>query len=172
MIDIIAVLVDQPDFNRAKSYWTTLKNRLKMEGSEVVTNCDRLKMTAQDGKMRETDVADVETLLRIVQTVPSKNVEPIKRWLARVGYEGMVEINNPEKALDRSRAYWERGGWLHFVPTARVTFGRPKVTKSRWGSEFAWEARCLWEAQGRTTPQTPWYKMLFATKYIRTLLVG
>lgn len=85
VIDIIAVLTEQEDYTRAKSYWTTLKNRLKSEGSEVVTKCDRLKVMAQDGKMRETDMADTETLLRLIQSVPSKKAEPIKLWLAKVG---------------------------------------------------------------------------------------
>ncbi|HLD61637.1 MAG TPA: BRO family protein, partial [Patescibacteria group bacterium] len=103
VIDIVAVLTEQSDYNRAKTYWTTLKNRLKNEGSEVVTNCDRLKMLAQDGKMRETDAADTETLFRLIQSVPSPKAEPIKLWLARVGYERVEEINDPEKALNRSR---------------------------------------------------------------------
>lgn len=110
VIDIVAALTEQTDYVRAKTYWTTLKNRLKNEGSEVVTKCDRLKMLAQDGRMRETDVADVETLLRIIQTIPSKKAEPIKQWLARVGYERMQEMTNPEKALNRSREYWQKQG--------------------------------------------------------------
>ena len=110
VIDIIAILTEQVDYKKAKSYWTTLKSRLKQEGSEVVTNCDQLKMLAQDGKMRETDAADVETILRLVQSVPSPKVEPIKLWLARVGYERMQEISDPEKALDRSRNYWQKMG--------------------------------------------------------------
>ena len=76
----------------------------------MVTNCDQLKMLAQDGKMRETDVADVETLLRLIQSVPSPKAEPIKLWLARVGYERIEEINDPEKALNRSRNYWQKMG--------------------------------------------------------------
>lgn len=110
VIDIVAVLTEQADYYRAKTYWTTLKNRLKNEGSEVVTNCDRLKMVAQDGKMRLTDVADVETLLRLIQSVPSKKAEPIKLWLARVGYERMQEMTDPEIALNRSREYWQKMG--------------------------------------------------------------
>ncbi|KKR75554.1 MAG: hypothetical protein UU18_C0003G0036 [Parcubacteria group bacterium GW2011_GWB2_40_8] len=110
MIDIVAVLTEQSDYNRAKTYWTTLKNRLKNEGSEVVINCDRLKMLAQDGKMRETDAADTETLFRLIQSVPSPKAEPIKLWLARVGYERVEEINDPEKALNRSRDYWQKMG--------------------------------------------------------------
>jgi DNA-damage-inducible protein D len=110
VIDIVAVLTQQKDYNKAKSYWTTLKNRLKNEGSEVVTNCDRLKLLAQDGKMRETDVANAETLLRLIQSVPSPKAEPIKLWLAKVGYERMKEIANPELSLDRARENWQKHG--------------------------------------------------------------
>jgi len=110
VIDIITILTEQIDYKKAKTYWTTLKNRLKNEGSEVVTNCDQLKMLAQDRKMRFTDVADVETLLRLIQSIPSKKAEPIKLWLAKVGYERMEEINDPEKALNRSRDYWQKMG--------------------------------------------------------------
>ena len=97
VIDIIAVLTHQVDYKKAKSYWTTLKNRLKNEGSEVVTNCDQLKMLAQDGKMRETDVADVETLLRLIQSVPSPKAEPIKLWLVKKG--GRI-AKNAKKQLE------------------------------------------------------------------------
>jgi hypothetical protein len=110
VIDIVAALTEQRDYNRAKTYWTTLKNRLKNEGSELVTKCDRLKMIAQDGKMRETDIASVETILRLVQSVPSKKAERIKLWLAKVGYERMQEMVDPEKALNRSREYWQKQG--------------------------------------------------------------
>ncbi len=110
VIDIIAALTEQSDFKKAQSYWTTLKNRLKTEGSEVVTNCDKLKLISADGKKYLTDVADVETILRLVQSVPSKKAEPIKMWLARVGYERLEEISDPEKALNRSREYWQKHG--------------------------------------------------------------
>ena len=110
VIDIVAALTDQKDYQTARKYWNKLSERLKLEGSEVVTNCHQLKMKAQDGKMRETDVADVETILRLVQSVPSKKAEPIKLWLAKVGYERMEEMNNPEKALNRSRDYWQKQG--------------------------------------------------------------
>ncbi len=110
IIDIVAILTEQYNYKRAKSYWTTLKNRLKNEGSEVVTYCDRLKMIAQDGKLRITDVADVEAIFRLVQSVPSKKAEPIKLWLAKVGYERVQEMSDPEKALNRSRDYWQKQG--------------------------------------------------------------
>src|SRR3989339_1366756 len=110
IIDIVQILTDQADFKRAKSYWTTLKNRLKNEGSELVTKCDQLKMQSAEGKYYATDVADTETLLRLIQSVPSPKAEPVKLWLARVGYERIEEINDPEKALNRSRDYWQRMG--------------------------------------------------------------
>ena len=110
VIDIISALTEQKDYNRAKTYWTTLKSRLKKEGSEVLTKCDQLKMMAQDGKMRETDVASAETILRLIQSVPSKKAEPIKLWLAKVGYERMKEMTDPEIALNRSREYWQQQG--------------------------------------------------------------
>ncbi len=110
VIDIIAVLTDQKDYKKAKTYWTTLKNRLKNEGSEVVTNCDRLKMKAMDGKMRLTDVASPQTLLRLIQSVPSPKAEPIKLWLAKVGYERMQDMADPARSLDRAREYWQQHG--------------------------------------------------------------
>jgi hypothetical protein len=110
VVDIVAVLTEQKDSLRARKYWNKLAERLKKEGSEVVTNCHRLKMEAEDGKLRETDTADVETILRLVQSVPSPKAEPIKLWLAKIGYERLQEISDPEKALDRSRTYWQRMG--------------------------------------------------------------
>ena len=87
VIDIVQVLIQQKDYQVARNYWKVLKNRLAKEGSEVVTNCNRLKMVAEDGKLRSTDTADVETLLRLIQSVPSPKAEPVKLWLAKVGYE-------------------------------------------------------------------------------------
>ncbi len=110
VIDVIAVLIDQEDFKKAKSYWTTLKNRLKNEGSQLVTKCDQLKLLSADGKYYKTDVASVETLLRLIQSVPSPKAEPIKLWLAKVGYERMQEMSDPELALNRSREYWQKQG--------------------------------------------------------------
>ncbi len=110
IVDIIAVLTDQYEHKKAQSYWTTLKNRLKEEGSEVVTKCDQLKMEASDGKKYFTDVANPETLLRLIQSVPSPKAEPIKMWLAKVGYERMQEIADPEKSLNRARENWQKHG--------------------------------------------------------------
>lgn len=110
VIDIVAVLTEQKEYKKAKTYWTTLKNRLKEEGSEVVTNCDQLKMLAKDGKKRLTDVASTETILRLVQSVPSKKAEPIKLWLAKVGYERMQETIDPEISINRARGNWQKHG--------------------------------------------------------------
>ena len=110
VVDIIAILTNQSDFQTARKYWNKLNERLKKEGSQVVTNCHRLKLEAADGKKYLTDVADVETLLRLIQSVPSPKAEPIKLWLAKVGYERIQEVSDPEKALNRSRSYWQRLG--------------------------------------------------------------
>jgi hypothetical protein len=91
VVDIIQVLTQQSDYQAARNYWKVLKNRLNKEGSEAVTNCNQLKMTASDGKQRPTDAATAETLLRLIQSVPSPKAEPIKLWLAKVGYERMQD---------------------------------------------------------------------------------
>ena len=110
VVDIVAILTSQTDFQRSRNYWKVLKNRLRREGSETVTNCNRLKMAAEDGKMRETDAADVETILRLVQSIPSPRAEPIKLWLAKVGNERIQETVDPEKSINRGRTNWQRMG--------------------------------------------------------------
>lgn len=95
VIDVIGVLIDQADFKKSQSYWTTLKNRLNKEGNESVTNCDKLKLQSADGKFYKTDVANIETLLRLLQSIPSPKAEPLKLWLAKVGTERIAEIQDP-----------------------------------------------------------------------------
>ena len=95
VVDIIAVLTGSLT---PRNYWKVLKNRLKNEGSQVVTNCNQLKLLADDNRFRLTDVADTETLFRLIQSVPSPKAEPLKLWLAKVGYERVQEISDPEKA--------------------------------------------------------------------------
>ena len=110
VVDIVRVLTQQPDYQTARKYWNKLKERLSKEGSESVTNCHRLKLTAADGKKYLTDVATAETLLRLVQSVPSPKAEPIKLWLAKVGYERMQELADPSLSVDRARAAWQQHG--------------------------------------------------------------
>ena len=108
VVDIIAALTDS---GNPQVYWRVLKKRLIDEGSsETVTKCNGLKMVASDGKMRLTDVADTETALRLIQSIPSPKAEPFKLWLAKVGYERLAEVNDPEIAFNRSREYWQRQG--------------------------------------------------------------
>ncbi len=110
VVDIIQVLIQQPDYQTARKYWNKLKERLRKEGSQSVTNCHRLKLEAADGKQYLTDVADPETLLRLIQSVPSPKAEPIKLWLAKVGYERMQDMADPARSLDRAREYWRQRG--------------------------------------------------------------
>ena len=130
VVDIIQVLTQQPDFQTARKYWNKLKERLGKEGSQLVTNCHRFKLIADDGKQRLTDVANAETLLRLVQSVPSPKAEPIKLWLARVGYERMQEMSDPARALERARATWQKHGrsdkWIQQRMTGQET--RNKLT--------------------------------------------
>ncbi len=110
VVDIIQVLIQQSDFQAARNYWKVLKNRLNKEGSESVTKCNRLKLEAADGKKYLTDVASPEVLLRLIQSIPSPKAEPIKLWLAKVGYERMQDMADPARSLDRAREYWQQHG--------------------------------------------------------------
>lgn len=108
VVDVIGVLSQSAN---PRNYWKVLKNRLKKEGSEVVTNCNQLKMQAADGKYYKTDAADTETMFRIIQSVPSPKAEPFKLWLARVGYERIEEIENPELSQERMKQVYEQKGY-------------------------------------------------------------
>jgi len=108
IVDVVGVLTDSID---AHAYWRKLKQRLKEEGNETVTNCHALKMEAADGKMRMTDVASTEQLFRLIQSIPSKKAEPFKLWLARVGSERIDEIEDPELGIDRLMETYLRKGY-------------------------------------------------------------
>ena len=108
IVDTIAVLTDSPNPN---NYWKVLKHRLKKEGSELVTNCNQLKLLSSDGKMYRTDVADTKQLLRLIQSIPSPKAEPFKMWLAQIGNERLEEIADPEKAILRGAEFYRAKGY-------------------------------------------------------------
>lgn len=127
VIDVIEILTESP---RPRKYWNALKTKLKAEGSELSPKLGQLKMQATDGKFYMTDVADTETLFRIIQSIPSPKAEPFKQWLAKVGYERMQEIADPEQSLDRARENWQKLGrsekWIQQRMTGQET--RNKLT--------------------------------------------
>jgi DNA-damage-inducible protein D len=145
VIDIVQALTLQPDYQTARKYWNQLRVRLAKEGSESVTNCHRLKLPAADGKNYLTDVATAQTLLRLVQSIPSPKAEPIKVWLAKVGYERMQEMSDPALSLNRARDTWQQHGrsekWIQQRMTGQET--RNKLTDFwaehdiKKGAEFA-----------------------------------
>jgi DNA-damage-inducible protein D len=128
IIDIVEILTNS---SNPRDYWFKMKIRIKSEdGLELSTTCRQLKLKATDGKMRETDVANTQTLLRIIQSIPSPKAEPFKQWLAKVGYERMREIADPEQSLDRARENWQKLGrsekWIQQRMTGQET--RNKLT--------------------------------------------
>ncbi|MDD4298655.1 MAG: phage antirepressor protein, partial [Bacilli bacterium] len=110
MVDVVGVLIDS-SYQEARNYWKVLKFGLKEEGNETVTNCNQLKLKAPDGKYRLTDVCDIEGMFRIIESIPSKNVEPIKQWLAKLGSERIDETFNPSIALHRAIGLYRAKGY-------------------------------------------------------------
>jgi hypothetical protein len=145
VVDIVKVLIQQPDAQIASNYWRVLKSRLKKEGSQTITNCNGLKMTAEDGRQRLTDCAQPETILRLVQSIPSPKAEPIKLWLARVGNERLKELADPSLGIDRVRDLYKKQGrsekWIERRLSGQET--RNKLTdywathEVKPGDEFA-----------------------------------
>ncbi len=127
IVDVVEVLTESP---RPRKYWNALKTKLQQEGSELSQNLGQLKMKSSDGKMYLTDVADVQQLLRIIQSIPSPKAEPFKQWLAKVGYERLQEIQDPAQGLDRARENWRKLGrsekWIQQRMTGQET--RNKLT--------------------------------------------
>lgn len=128
VIDVVEILTDS---SNPRDYWFKMKKRVKTEdGLELSTICRQLKLKASDGKMRETDVADTQSLLRIIQSIPSPKAEPFKQWLAKVGYERMQEIQDPEQSIERARENWQKLGrsekWIQQRMTGQET--RNKLT--------------------------------------------
>src|SRR3989344_2956281 len=145
VVDVVQALTDQVDFTRARKYWNKLAERLRREGSEVVTKCHQLKMIATDDKMRLTDVADTEVMLRIIQSIPSPNAEPFKLWLARVGYERIEETHDPELAINRAlNTYLKKGYGENWINQRLKSIEIRKALTDEWekrgvkkGDEFA-----------------------------------
>ena len=111
VVDVVAVLTDQPDYQAARNYWKVTKKRLKDEGNETVTNCNRLKLPAEDGKMRLTDVADTEQLFRLIQSIPSPKAEPFKLWMAQVAKERLDQMQDPELSIQQAMLDYKRLGY-------------------------------------------------------------
>ncbi len=111
IVDVVGALTDQPDTEHARNYWKVLKHRLKIEGNETVTNCNRLKLVAEDGKRRLTDVADTEQLFRIIQSIPSPKAEPIKQWMAHVASERIDQLQDPELSIQQAMMDYKRLGY-------------------------------------------------------------
>ncbi len=166
IIDVVAVLTDSPD---AAAYWRKLKQRLKAEGNETVTNCHGLKMPAADGKMRMTDVADTEQLFRLVQSIPSPKAEPFRLWLASLGRERMEEMDDPEIGIDRMLEYYHRKGYSeNWINQRLKSIEVRKELTDEWerrgvkkGAEYATLTDIITQGwSGMTTRQYKQYKGL------------
>ena len=136
IVDVVAVLTDQPDARHASTYWAVLKKRLNNEGAgQLITNCKQLKMTATDGKKRLTDVADTEQLLRIIQSIPSPKAEPFKIWLAQVGRERIEETIDPELTIDRAlETYLKKGYSREWINQRLQAIQVRKELTDEWGA--------------------------------------
>ena len=134
IVDVVGALTEQSDYEKARKYWNKLKQRLKEEGSQLVTKCHQLKMTAQDGKKRFTDVANAEQLLRLIQSVPSKKAEPFKLWLAQVGRERMEEVIDPELTIERAlETYAKKGYSREWINQRLQSIQVRKELTDEWG---------------------------------------
>ena len=111
IVDVVAILADSKDFLTARKYWNKLKERLKKEGNETVSNCHQLKLEAADGKMRLTDVADTEQLFRLIQSIPSPKAEPFKLWMAEVASTRIDQLQDPERSIEQAVADYRRLGY-------------------------------------------------------------
>jgi hypothetical protein len=170
IVDVIAVLTDQSDFQGARNYWKVLKHRLVKEGNETVTNCNQLKLPAEDGKLRMTDVADTEQLFRLIQSIPSPKAEPFKLWLAKVATERLDEMQDPELSIDRAlEQYMQLGYSESWINQRLKSIEIRKELTDEWkkrglkvGQEFATLTDIITkEWAGKTTKE---YKVLKGLK--------
>ena len=170
IIDVVQILTEQPHYQSARNYWKVLKNRLIKEGNETVTNCNQLKLRAEDGKMRMTDVADVQQLLRLIQSIPSPKAEPFKQWLAQVGSERIDEYQDPELTINRAMQDYLRLGYsenwinqrLKSIEIRKELTDEWKRTGVQEGQQFAILTDIITKAwSGKTTKE---YKQLKGLK--------
>jgi hypothetical protein len=166
IVDVVGVLTESPNPN---NYWKVLKNRLKKEGNESVTNCNQLKMQAADGKFYKTDVADVEQLFRLIQSIPSPKAEPFKMWLSQIARERLEEIDDPELGIERLMEYYHRKGYSeNWINQRLKSIEVRKELTDEWerrgvkkGQEFAVLTDVITQAwAGMTTKQYKQYKGL------------
>ncbi len=166
IVDVIAVLTESPN---PQTYWRVLKKRLKDEGNETVTNCNGLKMRAADGKMRLTDVADTEQLLRIIQAVPSPKAEPFKMWLAKVGADRLDQMQDPELSIQQAMIDYKRLGYsdnwinqrLKSIEIRKDLTDQWKLHNVEEGVQYASLTDIIYQAwAGRTTKEYKRYKGL------------
>lgn len=143
IVDVIRVLTEQPDIDGARNYWKVMKNRLKKEGSQLVTNCNQLRMISpKDGKSYKTDVASTEQLLRLIQSIPSKKAEPFKLWLAQVGRERIEETIDPELSIDRALETYARLGYdADWINQRLQTIRARKELTDQWKEHGVKEGR-------------------------------
>ncbi len=134
IVDVCGVLTDQPTKERARNYWKVLKSRMIKEGSELVTKCNRLKLVAEDGKRRATDVADMTLMFRIIESIPSKKAEPIKVWMAQVAAERINQAIDPERSIDQAIADYRRLGYSEAWINQRI-----KTIEIRKGLTDEWK---------------------------------
>lgn len=136
IVDVVGVLTEQPDFDGARNYWKVMKSRLKDEGNQLVTNCNQLKMRSpKDGKKYNTDVANTEQLLRIIQSIPSKKAEPFKLWLAQIGRERIEEVIDPELTVERAlETYAKKGYSREWINQRLQAIQVRKELTDEWGS--------------------------------------
>lgn len=166
IVDVIEVLTESPN---PQVYWRVLKKRLKDEGNETVTNCNALKMEASDGKQRFTDVADIEQLFRLIQSIPSPKAEPFKQWLAKTGYERVEESQDPEKSIDRAMENYLKLGYskewinqrLKSIEVRKELTDEWEKTGVKKGQEFATLTDIITQAwSGKTVRQYKQHKNL------------
>ena len=170
IIDVIAALTDQNTYQGARNYWKVLKHRLTKEGNETVTNCNQLKLAAEDGKMRMTDVADTEQLFRLIQSIPSPKAEPFKLWLAQIAAERLDEMQDPELSIDRALEQYLKLGYseswinqrLKSIEIRKELTDEWKTRGLKAGQQFATLTDIITKAwAGKTTKE---YKVLKGLK--------